>query len=182
MNLPEQYKWLQSEPGPLMLKRALELFDIPEIIGEKNNPIILDWAKEIGGNVANIYKADSIPWCGLFIAIVAKRANKQVVKDPLWALNWGTFGKYVEIPMLGDVLVFTRKLENGKKAGHVGLYIGEDDKCYHVLGGNQKDSVCISRIEKNRLYSSRRPNYKIQPQNVRKIKLKNTGSVSTNEQ
>ena len=34
--------------------------------------------------------------------------------------------------MLGDILTFKR---NG--GGHVGLYVGEDKDCYHVLGGNQ---------------------------------------------
>jgi hypothetical protein len=116
------------------------------------------------------------------MAVVAKRSSKQVVKDPLWALNWGTFGKYTDTAMLSDVLVFIRKTNEGKNAGHVGLYIGEDNDCYHVLGGNQSDKVCITRIEKSRLYAARRPNYNIQPSNVRVIKLNNNGIISRNEQ
>lgn len=176
------YGWLLKEPGPLMIKKALELYGTKEALGKPNNPVILAWAKEVGGNVADVYKADEIPWCGLFMAVVAKRSGKQVVKDPLWALNWGTFGKHTDVPMLGDVLVFVRKTADGKKAGHVGLYVGEDDKCYHVLGGNQSDSVNITRIEKSRLYAARRPNYNVQPANVRRVKLKATGAVSINEQ
>lgn len=181
MSLPQMYNWLSKETGPVMIKKALELFDTQEITGKSNNLDIMNWAKEIGGNVNQIYIADEIPWCGLFMALVAKRSLKQVVKDPLWALNWGNFGKYTDVAMLGDVLVFTR-IAQGKKAGHVGLYVGEDDLCFHVLGGNQSDKVCITRIEKNRLYVSRRPNYNIQPSNVRKIILKNSGEVSSNEQ
>jgi uncharacterized protein (TIGR02594 family) len=165
-----------------MIKKALELYGTLEKPGTANNPVIIAWAKEVGGKVADVYKADEIPWCGLFIAVVTQRSAKQVVKDPLWALNWGTFGKYTVTPMLGDVLVFTRKTADGKTAGHVGLYVGEDDTCYHVLGGNQSDKVCISRKEKTRLYTARRPNYNVQPANVRKIILSNSGQISGSEQ
>jgi uncharacterized protein (TIGR02594 family) len=182
MALEKKYEWLAKEDGPFMIKNALALYDTIETPGTKNNPVIIDWAKQVGGNIANVYKADEIPWCGLFIAIVAKKSSKQIVKDPLWALNWGTFGKYVEIPMLGDVLVFVRKTSDGKTAGHVGLYVGEDDVCYHVLGGNQSDKVCIIRKEKNRLYTSRRPNYNVQPKNIRRIILSNSGEISNVEQ
>lgn len=182
MALPKQYEWLKKEKGPLMVTKALELLDTKEAVGKKNNPIILAWAKEVGGKVEDVYKADEIPWCGLFMAVVAKRASKQLVKDPLWALNWGTFGVHTDIPMFGDVMVFTRKTSTGATAGHVALYIGEDNKYYHVLGGNQSDKVCITRLDKNRLYTARRPKYNNQPKNVRIITLKSTGTISENEE
>lgn len=182
MGLPQKYSWLTNEQGPVMILKAIELYDTIETPGVESNPVIISWAKEIDRKVEDIYRSDEIPWCGLFIAVVAKRSYKQVAKDPLWALNWGTFGKYTDTAMLGDVLVFVRKTNDGRTAGHVGLYIGEDDDCYHVLGGNQLDKVCITRIAKNRLYASRRPNYNIQPGNVRVIKLSNDGIISGNEQ
>ena len=181
MALEQKYKWLLKETGPLMVTKALDLIDTKELSGKENNPVIIKWAKEVNDDIAKVYTADEIPWCGLFMAVVAKRANKQVVKDPLWALNWGNFGKYTPQPMLGDVLVFVRKDAQGRKAGHVGLYVGEDKDCYHVLGGNQSDQVCVTRILKTRLYTARRPNYNIQPKNVRVIKLSSDGAVSTNE-
>ncbi len=181
MAVEKKYEWLLKESGPIMIKKALELYDTIETPGTTNNPVIVGWAKEIGGKVEQVYKADEIAWCGLFVAVVAKRANKQLVKDPLWALNWGNFGKYTDKAMLGDVLVFVRKTADGHTAGHVGLYVGEDATCYHVLGGNQSDRVCIRRLEKSRLYTARRPNYKVQPANVREILLKDSGEVSKNE-
>lgn len=176
LKLPKQYQWLLNQPGPWMVHRALELFGTVELAGAANSKTIIAWAKEVGGKVADVYKADAIPWCGLFMAVVAQRAKKEVPKDPLWALNWGTFGKYVPKPMLGDVLVFKR---NG--GGHVALYVGEDANYYHCLGGNQSDKVCITRIAKSRLYTARRPLYNVQPKNVRVVKLSATGVVTTNE-
>ncbi|KQT18346.1 hypothetical protein ASG31_06355 [Chryseobacterium sp. Leaf404] len=182
MKLTNEYKWLADESGPLMIKNALSLLDVAEALGVQNNHVILSWADEIGGDVDKIYIADSIPWCGLFMAIVAKRSSKNIVKDPLWALNWGTFGKYTEIAMLGDVLVFVRTTSTGSKAGHVGLYVGEDDKHYHVLGGNQSDKVCIRKILKSRLYTARRPLYNNQPSNIRRIRILSGGIETDGEQ
>jgi hypothetical protein len=99
------------------------------------------------------------------------------VDQPLWALNWNKFGVRVTQPMLGDVLTFTRP--NG--GGHVGFYVGEDQTSYHVLGGNQGNKVCVSRILKKRLVQARRPEYKIQPTNVRRIILASNGIISTDE-
>lgn len=181
MAIPTQYEWLTREGGPVMITTALNLFDTLEAPGLPNNPVILNWAAEIGGEVENMYKSDEIPWCGLFMAVVAKRSRKELVKDPLWALNWGNFGKNTDVPMLGDVLVFVRKTTDGHTAGHVGLYVGEDEQCFHVLGGNQMDRVCITRLERKRLYTGRRPNYATQPANVRKIILRAGGAISANE-
>lgn len=173
--LPAQYAWLSKEAGPKMLVEALKLFGTLEVPGPKDNPVILAWAAEVG--LSRTYSHDSIPWCGLFMAVVAKRAGKAVVDSPLWALSWADFGKPVSGgAMLGDVLTSKR---NG--GGHVALYVGEDAGAYHCLGGNQSDRVCITRIAKSRLYRARRPDYSVQPANVRKVKLASTGKLSTNE-
>jgi uncharacterized protein (TIGR02594 family) len=174
--LPSRYAWLAREPGPKMIVEALKLFGTMEKPGSANNPTIVAWAKEVGGEVADVYKADSIPWCGLFMAVVAKRAGKEPPKHPLWALSWSAFGAKAPAPALGDVLVFTRS-----GGGHVGLYVGEDASAFHVLGGNQSDRVCITRIAKARLYTARRPLYRVQPANVRPIHLEATGALSLNE-
>lgn len=174
--LPNKYSYLLAADMPLTIRKAMELYGTLETAGTANNPVIIAWAKEVGQDVANVYKADSIPWCGLFAAVVAKRAGKAVVKSPLWALSWSNFGQEVLNPGLGDVLVFTR---NG--GGHVGFYVGEDATCYHVLGGNQSDSVNIARINKARLYTARRPSYKLAPSTVKAVALHASGAVSTNE-
>lgn len=171
------YEHLRNNP-PLMVAEAMKFLGLKEIKGAVNNKTITDWANEVGGKVADVYKSDEIAWCGLFLAMLAVRTKRTLPKDPLWALNWNTFGNRVEKEdaMLGDVLVFIR---NG--GGHVGLYVGEDKTAFHVLGGNQSDSVCITRILKSRLYGVRRPSYKSQPISVKKYYLSNSGKLSTNE-
>jgi len=173
--LPDKYKYLETETGPKMIVEAVKLYGTLEVPGEGDNPKILAWAKEV--DLANTYTHDSIYWCGLFMAVVAKRAGKEVPFGPLWALNWSKFGVKVEDgAKLGDVLTFRRS-----GGGHVALYVGEDADTYHVLGGNQADSVNITRILKPRLHSIRRPVYNVQPVNVRKIFLGEDGIISENE-
>lgn len=176
MILPLQYSWLEKlAPLPKMIDEALKLYGIHEGPGTVNNPVILGWAKEVG--LEKVYTADSIAWCGLFMALVAKRAGKVAPAGPLWALNWSKFGTSEGQPGLGDVLVFVRP-----GGGHVGLYVGEDQFAYHTLGGNTADSVSIARIDKHRLYATRRPVYSIaQPATVKPYVLAATGALSTNE-
>jgi len=172
------YAYLNQENAPKILVQAKKLIGTREIAGSIHNEVIMSWAEELG--IQNIYTSDEIAWCGLFMAIVCKKAGLETnltPKQALWALNWGKFGTKQSVAMLGDVLTFNR---NG--GGHVGIYVGEDDLCYHVLGGNQSNMVRVSRIEKSRLYRIRRTAWKIrQPDNVRVIKLSATGEISQNE-
>lgn len=174
--LPAEYRWLEREPGPRMIVEARKLYGIRETAGPGNTPAIMQWADELGPGVRRVYSADAIPWCGLFMGIVAQRAGKDLPASPLWARAWASWGTASPKAALGDMLVFAR--DGG---GHVGLYIGEDGGCYHVLGGNQGDAVSIKRILKSRCIAVRR-SYKIgPPANVRPIHLSASGAVSTNE-
>lgn len=172
MLLPAQYQWLAKEEGPKMLKAALVLFGTAEKKGSGSNPVILEWAKAVKVN----YNDDATPWCGLFMAYVVHLTGRIPVALPLWARNWANWGVAAPIPMLGDILVFSRE-----QGGHVGIYVGEDSNCYHVLGGNQGDAVSIVRIQKNRLIAARRPAYVSQPKNVRRVFLSSDGMISQNE-
>ena len=90
--LPLAYGWIDDlQPLPRMVAEARKLYGITEVQGSGDNPVILGWAKELG--LAKIYNHDEIPWCGLFVAIVAKRAGKALPAQPLWARSWVNFGK-----------------------------------------------------------------------------------------
>ncbi|MFM1960895.1 MAG: hypothetical protein RL588_2412 [Pseudomonadota bacterium] len=173
--LPPAYHWLaRLDPLPRMVAAALDDLGVRETAGAANTPQILQWAAETG--LSATYRADAIPWCGLFMAHVARKARKVPPPAPLWALSWARFGVEGGQPELGDVLVFQRQ-----SGGHVGLYIGEDSRCYHVLGGNQGDRVCIARIARERLYAVRQPPYTNKPRSAATYLLAATGAVSENE-
>ena len=173
--LPKAYAWLADEKGPKMLTEALRHHGVQETAGAGNTPVIMRWARELGGDVAKVYKADSIPWCGLFVAYLAMIAGKSLPASPLWARAWASWGKPSPEPGLADVLVFVRP-----GGGHVGLYAGEDRESYHVFGGNQGDGVNIKRIAKFRCIAVRR-HYRTVPANVRPVFMAANGPLSTNE-
>lgn len=177
-----KYDWLQTIGTlPRTIQTALELIGTREVVGKGSNRTIMDWRDTLNQAGVKIsgYSDDDIPWCGLFVAWVTykRRDNAaEVVKDPLWARNWASYGNKADRASLGDVLVFVR---NG--GGHVGFYIAEDATCYHVLGGNQSNAVTITRIEKSRCIAVRRPPYQNQPATVRQFIVAASGAISKNE-
>ena len=176
--LPQKYKWLYAETGPKMLREAISHYGILEHKGKGSNPNILAWAKEVG--VSGWYTDDDIPWCGLFVGMVAKRCGYPFNAGKLLAarewVNWGQIVP-IERAMLWDVLVFVRP-----GGGHVGFYVGENKDNYLTYGGNVSDAVGFAWIAKSRCIAVRRPFYKIgEPTNVRKIYLTFDGQLSTNE-
>jgi uncharacterized protein (TIGR02594 family) len=174
--LPPAYRWIDEvRLLPKMVAEARRLYGTVETPGPADNPVILDWAKE--GGLSKAYSSDAVPWCGLFMALVAKRAGKAAPAKPLWARSWSRFGIASPQAALGDVLVFSR----AQGGGHVGLYVGEDETAFHVLGGNQSDAVSIIRIVSTRCIAIRRPIYRVQPASVAPVHLAPSGVISTNE-
>lgn len=179
MNIPASYAWLANVGTlPRTIQEGLKLLGVAEIVGKGSNRTIIGWRDELNHAGVKIegYSDDDIPWCGLFAAIVAHRSGKAVVKEPLWARNWAKFGRSTMKAGLGDCLVFGR---NG--GGHVGWYVAEDSTAYHVLGGNQSNKACITRVAKSRLLAARRPVYMNQPASVKPYVVKTQGELSTNE-
>jgi uncharacterized protein (TIGR02594 family) len=182
MNVPSQYAWLPALRGlPNTIKLALAELGTAEVVGKGSNKTIIAWRDELNSAGAKVsgFSDDDIPWCGLFAALITYRRLKkaaEVVKEPLWALNWAKYGVKSPKASLGDVLVFQRP-----SGGHVGFYVAEDDDAYHVLGGNQSNKVCITRVLKSRCVAVRRPQYVTVPAAVKPYYVSASGTISKNE-
>lgn len=125
-----------------------------------DNPVILAWRDEIARTFPEMtrycagYQHDRTPWCGLTVAYCMAHNGIRPVFGPtdtdkfLWAEAWKAFGSPVDQLHLGDVLVFQR---------HVTLYDGEDSNHYFCRGGNQSDSVNVTRFRKSACIAKRRP-------------------------
>lgn len=173
------YDWIGKELGPKMILESWKLYGLKETPGTGNNPRIMQMAKVL--NVADLYTADSLAWCALDMGYVIVSSGYVLPFtgwDILRAAQYVRFGNPISVGQekFGDVLVFKRP-----GGHHTGLYVGEDDKCFHVLGGNQGDMHKVSRIPKARCIACCRPPYIHTPSQVRKVFLAPDGNISKNE-
>ena len=100
-----------------------------------------------------------------------------VAKNWFRAKDWATYGSNLRSTHVapGAILVFARQ-----GGGHVGFYVGEDNVYYHVLGGNQANSVNVMRLAKMRCIAIRWP--KDQPVLGGPVRISSsTAAISGNE-
>jgi len=131
--------------------------------------------KEVGGNVDNPQimamlkldndwpSEDEVPWCSGFANYICWLARLPRSKD-LRARSWLNIGKGIPLDQAepGDIIVIKRGKgdqpgpENTTAQGHVGFYAGRTEGLIEILGGNQSDTVKISRYPAARLLGVRR--------------------------
>lgn len=115
---------------------------------------LMAWLRSDGRTLGD---PSALPWCGDYVETAIRLALPNepfpgaLGVNPYWARNWVLFGRDVE-PSYGAVVVFERG-----SGGHVGFAVGQDATHFHVLGGNQGDSVNVARIDKRRLIGCRWP-------------------------
>ncbi|WP_452602925.1 TIGR02594 family protein [Pontimicrobium sp. MEBiC06410] len=130
-----------------IINTALSEYGVKEIIGSKDNLRILKYFNEIGFNGSKLH--DETAWCSAFANWVAKTAGYEHSKK-LTARSWLTVGESTNTPKIGDIVVFWRESPKSWK-GHVGFFIKQTKNYVYVLGGNQRNMVCIKAYAKSRV-------------------------------
>jgi uncharacterized protein (TIGR02594 family) len=129
----------------LWLTEALRFIGTKEAPGAADNPMIIEWADELGGEIEQEYKHDSVPWCALFVNYALMRAGEKGT-GTLWALDFAKWGQPLDGPAVGAIVSMTRK-----GGGHVAIVLGKDAQGNLVcIGGNQNDQVCIRSFPQER--------------------------------
>lgn len=139
---------------PAWLKAARGHLGIREIPGPTHNNKLISLLNTASWWNGVIWRDDEMPWCGGFVAACLVEVGIDPVKIAARASSWAAWGANLRTSHVapGAVLVFQR--EGG---GHVGFYVGEDARYFHVLGGNQSNAVSITRIAKSRIVACRWP-------------------------
>jgi len=133
---------------PLWLQAGMSFIGTKEVPGGKDSKVIIDWAKEEGGDIADSYTHDSIPWCALFANMTLTKSGLKGT-ETLWALDFA--GKWPSVKLIGPAVgAFAPMLRDG--GGHIGIVVGQDQNSnIMLLGGNQSDAVNIKPFARSRL-------------------------------
>lgn len=127
-------------------RRYLGLKEIP---GSATNSVIARWLVELSA----WWRDDETPWCGTFVAHCIWHAGYAVPKYWMRAREWAGWGRELEIPIVGCIVVFERQ-----GGGHVGFVVGQDERGnLLVLGGNQGNKVSIAAFPRLRAVAYRWP-------------------------
>ena len=94
-----------------------------------------------------------VPWCGYFISKVVKRAGAKPVKGYPRALSWKHHGRSVKISNArkGDIVVI-----GTARGHHVTIFSHKDKRYIYGIGGNQSNSVKLSRYRISSVRAVRR--------------------------
>ncbi len=129
---------------------ALAEQGVKEYPGDGDNPRIIEYLQSTTLE-APMQHNDETAWCSAFVNWCMERAGYEGT-DSAWAKSWLNWGKAIQKPQRGCVVVFTRQ-----GGGHVGFYMGETQTAINVLGGNQSDEVNQSSRPKANLLGFRLP-------------------------
>lgn len=145
---------IHLNPEPLWLLIARAELGTKEIPGPGSNSRILDYQRSTKLARFN----EEIPWCAAFICWCLAQAGYPHTNSAA-ARSFEKYGDKVLVPQPGDIVVLTRAgTQTGSfKKGHVGFFVREDQDGIWILGGNQKNEVCIRAYAKRRLIGYRRP-------------------------
>jgi uncharacterized protein (TIGR02594 family) len=119
----------------------------------QENPRILDMYAVCGSP----QKHDETAWCAAFVGACLELSGFQSTNS-LLAVSYKSFGKELQQPVKGCIVVFHRMTSNQANTGHVGFYSHtSDDGRIFCLGGNQGDTVSVAGFPRRFLRSYRWP-------------------------
>ena len=133
------------------LHEAFKEMNVKEVKGKNHNPRILQYHKATSLKAST----DEIPWCSSFANYIVQKCGDPGTNNAM-ARSWESWGKELETPEPGCVVVFSRGSD--PKYGHVAFYLYQTNKYIYVIGGNQSDKVSIEAYDKSRLVCYRTSN------------------------
>lgn len=140
----------KKEPAHLTLAKSL--------IGtlewkDGDNPVVVQMFADIGHSWV---KDDETAWCAAFSGSCLEKSDIPSTRA-LNARSYLDWGRVVDLENAkpGDIVVFWRGTPDGWQ-GHVGFYLSHTSTHIKVLGGNQKDQVCIADYSREQFLGVRR--------------------------
>lgn len=143
-----------AEDDPPWLKRAFREVGTGERT-PSDNPAIVGYHAHTHLGATN----DETPWCSSFCCWVFDNEGFTSTASAA-SLSWLRWGRVLEKPTRGCVVIFERRDKHGNtipNRGHCGFWLGEDVRGVWVLGGNQRNQVGVNRFSKSAIVGYRWP-------------------------
>lgn len=130
---------------------GLSYLGVAEFADPGENPFIQQFLLGVG-----MAPDDEIPWCSAFINTCCAIAGIPGTGKAT-ARSWLTWkaGGAVEVPLLGDLVIFSRGQRDGWQ-GHVAFYGGRVRTAIKAYGGNHGNQVKLSLYLEERVLGYRR--------------------------
>lgn len=126
---------------PPWIGMAKKYLGTKEAPGSADNPTILSWDK-LMTTLPGSMRKDSTPWCAIYVHAMFHLCGIDPGVESAAAVDWLKFGYAVDVPKMGDVVVF-RGLA-GPGSHHVAFVMSVSGGLVHVIGGNQSDAVTLA--------------------------------------
>lgn len=124
---------VSTDSDPKWIGIAKTQIGIHEVSGGENAKII-----EYHSHTSLKATEDEVPWCSAFVCWCLDKAGLKSNRNA-WAQSQATFGKRLDKPVYGCLVVFKWTASTG----HVAFFMGmNSDGTMKLLGGNQGNSVC----------------------------------------
>ena len=130
------------EPRELIWLELMKYYGLKEILGPLSDKTIMSWFKEFGYDW--VEDDSTTAWCSLTMNKMAKDCGLEYT-GKLDARSWTKVGKSIDVPHIGDLVVFWREKKTAWQ-GHVGLFAGYNKEKTQILtfGGNQGNMIGIA--------------------------------------
>lgn len=143
------------DSDPPWMSRAFGEMGQHEVTGPDHNPSIVKYHSHTTLTATD----DETPWCSSFLCWVFEESQIASTQSAA-SLSWLRWGREIEYPRRGCVVVFERLAEDGSvipNRGHCALWLGQDYAQTIVLGGNQSDRVGINAYPLSQVVGYRWP-------------------------
>jgi uncharacterized protein (TIGR02594 family) len=114
-----------------------------------------EWTARANPLIVSFFKAtnygspsgDQTPWCAAFVNWCLQRASRTSTHSASSG-SFRCFGEAAGDPEPGDIAVFKNPGQDAKcsGSGHVAFWLSAAGDSVQVLGGNQRDSIRVSRM------------------------------------
>ena len=120
---------------------AFERMGVIEIPGSRHHPLIVWFHAQTSLKATT----DEVPWCSSFACAVMEMSGIRSPRSAA-ARSWLDWGEPLDKPRPGCVVVFNRASATNPNAAHVAFFWAPrgEDRRIDVLGGNQRNRVCVA--------------------------------------